>query len=67
MSLSTFRGGAAGFNELRNTIFAKVAQHSIRRLAQNVFLHLHNLDLAFHLNRQVCSPKNGCRRSFLNT
>ena len=47
------RGGSAGFNELRNTIFAKVAQHSIRKLAQNVFLHLHNLDLAFHLNRQV--------------
>ena len=47
------RGGSSAFNELRNTIFAKVAQHSIRKLAQNVFLHLHNLDLSFHLNRQV--------------
>lgn len=47
------RGSSAAFNELRNTIFAKVAQHSIRRLAQKVFLHLHNLDLAFHLNRQT--------------
>ena len=44
---------AAGFNELRNAVFAKVAQSSIRRLAQNVFLHLHNLDLNFHLSRQT--------------
>lgn len=47
------RAGAAGFNELRNAVFAKVAQHSIRRIAHNVFLHLHNLDLAFHLSRQT--------------
>ncbi|XP_024946039.1 ATP-binding cassette sub-family B member 7, mitochondrial isoform X2 [Cephus cinctus] len=47
------RAGAAGFNELRNAVFAKVAQHSIRRIAKNVFLHLHNLDLAFHLGRQT--------------
>ena len=44
---------ASGFNELRNAVFAKVAQNSIRRVAQNVFLHLHNLDLPFHLNRQT--------------
>nr|XP_015835910.1 PREDICTED: ABC transporter B family member 25, mitochondrial isoform X2 [Tribolium castaneum] len=47
------RAGAAGFNELRNAVFAKVAQHSIRRIAKNVFLHLHNLDLGFHLSRQT--------------
>ncbi|KAG8336366.1 ATP-binding cassette sub- B member 7, mitochondrial [Homalodisca vitripennis] len=47
------RAGAAGFNELRNAVFAKVAQHSIRRIARNVFLHLHNLDLSFHLSRQT--------------
>jgi len=47
------RAGAAGFNELRNAVFAKVAQHSIRRIAKNVFLHLHNLDLSFHLGRQT--------------
>lgn len=47
------RAGAAGFNELRNAVFAKVAQHSIRKIARNVFLHLHNLDLSFHLNRQT--------------
>ncbi|CAH0556617.1 unnamed protein product [Brassicogethes aeneus] len=47
------RAGASGFNELRNAVFAKVAQHSIRKIAKNVFLHLHNLDLAFHLGRQT--------------
>ena len=29
----------------RNAVFAKVAQHSVRKIAQNVFRHLHNLDL----------------------
>lgn len=47
------RAGAAGFNELRNAVFASVAQQSIRRIANNVFTHLHNLDLAFHLSRQT--------------
>ena len=47
------RCGAFGFNELRNAVFAKVAQQSIRKIARNVFLHLHNLDLAFHLSRQT--------------
>ncbi|XP_043491346.1 iron-sulfur clusters transporter ABCB7, mitochondrial isoform X1 [Polistes fuscatus] len=47
------RAGAAGFSELRNAVFAKVAQHSIRKIAKNVFLHMHNLDLAFHLSRQT--------------
>ena len=47
------RATAAGFNELRNAVFAKVAHSSLRRLAQNVFLHLHSLDLNFHLSRQT--------------
>lgn len=47
------RIGAAGCNELRNAIFARVAQHSIRKIATNVFSHLHNLDLSFHLNKQT--------------
>ncbi|XP_023954594.2 iron-sulfur clusters transporter ABCB7, mitochondrial isoform X1 [Bicyclus anynana] len=47
------RATAAGFNELRNAVFAKVAQHSIRKLACNVFTHIHNLDLSFHLGRQT--------------
>ena len=47
------RAGAFGFSELRNAVFARVAQHSIRKIALSVFGHLHNLDLSFHLNRQT--------------
>ncbi|XP_053555180.1 iron-sulfur clusters transporter ABCB7, mitochondrial [Bombina bombina] len=47
------RAGSALFNEMRNAVFSKVAQSSIRRIAKNVFLHLHNLDLGFHLSRQT--------------
>lgn len=49
----TARAGASLFNELRNAVFAKVAHDSIRRVAKSVFLHLHNLDLSFHLSRQT--------------
>lgn len=41
------------FNELRDAIFAKVTQSSIRRVAMLVFHHLHNLSLRFHLERQT--------------
>ncbi|GFR85490.1 iron-sulfur clusters transporter ATM1, mitochondrial [Elysia marginata] len=47
------RTGAALFNELRNAVFAKVAHSSIRKVAKNVFLHLHSMDLNFHLSRQT--------------
>lgn len=47
------RLGAAGFNELRNAVFARVAQRSIRQVARHVFSHLLRLDLQFHLDRQT--------------
>lgn len=47
------RIGATVFQELRNAVFASVAQKSIRRVAANVFKHLLNLDLSFHLSRQT--------------
>lgn len=47
------RIGATVFSELRNAVFARVAQHSIRKIATNVFMHMHQLDLNFHLNRQT--------------
>ena len=53
------RLGAAAFNELRNAVFAKVASHSIRKLAKNVFLHLHKLDLSFHLSRRTGALSKG--------
>ncbi|OAX80735.1 iron-sulfur clusters transporter atm1, mitochondrial, partial [Emergomyces africanus] len=47
------RIGATLFQELRNAVFASVAQKTIRRVAQNVFNHLLRLDLNFHLTRQT--------------
>lgn len=47
------RIGAAIFQEIRNAIFASVAQKAIRRVACNVFEHLLRLDLNFHLSRQT--------------
>eukprot|EP00897_Mesotaenium_endlicherianum_P000334 jgi/Mesen1/10300/ME000079S09717 len=47
------RAGASACNELRNAVFAKVAQGTIRNVARKVFLHLHALDLSYHLSRQT--------------
>jgi ABC-type transport system involved in Fe-S cluster assembly fused permease/ATPase subunit len=41
------------FGELRDMVFAKVTQRSIRRVALKVFEHLHKLSLRFHLERQT--------------
>ncbi|GIL71461.1 hypothetical protein Vretifemale_2014 [Volvox reticuliferus] len=49
------RGGMALCNEMRNIVFAKVSQGTIRRVAREVFSHLHRLDLAFHLSKQTGS------------
>lgn len=47
------RIGAALFQEIRNAVFASVAQKAIRKVACNVFEHLLRLDLNFHLSRQT--------------
>jgi ABC-type transport system involved in Fe-S cluster assembly fused permease/ATPase subunit len=41
------------FGELRDAVFAKVTQRAIRRVALQVFEHLHSLSLRFHLERQT--------------
>ncbi|MGH6894641.1 MAG: ABCB family ABC transporter ATP-binding protein/permease [Dongiaceae bacterium] len=41
------------FSELRDGIFARVAQRAIRRVALQTFEHLHALSLKFHLDRQT--------------
>ncbi len=41
------------FGELRDLLFAKVSQHSQRSIGLLTFSHLHQLSLAFHLNRQT--------------
>ena len=47
------RFGAVLFGELRNAVFASVAQTAIKRVAHNTFVHLLNMDLNFHLSRQT--------------
>jgi len=41
------------FVAVRDALFSKVSQHSIRQISLNMFKHLHNLSLQFHLNRQT--------------
>lgn len=41
------------FGELRDVIFVKVAQHAQRKIGLATFKHLHELSLAFHLERQT--------------
>ncbi|WP_199555656.1 ABCB family ABC transporter ATP-binding protein/permease [Sandaracinobacteroides hominis] len=47
------RFGAVLFDNLRNVIFEKVGQDAARRLAEDVFAHLHRLSLRFHMNRST--------------
>jgi ATP-binding cassette, subfamily B, heavy metal transporter len=41
------------FAELRDIVFVRVTQRAMRRVALNVFRHLHALSLRFHLERQT--------------
>lgn len=41
------------FGELRDAVFARVAERAMRRVSLQVFEHLHKLDLDFHLSRQT--------------
>ena len=42
-------------DNLRNALFEKVGQHAARRLAGQVFRHIHDLSLRFHLERRTGS------------
>ncbi len=44
---------ASVFTELREALFAKVTQNAVRKVALQVFEHLHSLALSFHLARQT--------------
>ena len=41
------------FTELRELIFARVTQRAVRTVALQVFEHLHNMSLRFHLERHT--------------
>ncbi|NIJ09098.1 ATP-binding cassette subfamily B protein [Sphingomonas vulcanisoli] len=47
------RFGSTLFDNLRNVVFERVGQTATADLAANVFRHLHNLSLRFHLERRT--------------
>jgi ATP-binding cassette subfamily B protein len=53
VAYGVLRLASTAFGELRDAVFAKVAQGAIRRVALETFNHLHRLSLRYHLNRQT--------------
>nr|CAH8864068.1 unnamed protein product [Trichobilharzia regenti] len=53
ISYGLFRATASGLNELRTAVFAKAALSSIRQVGVQVFRHMHDLDLGYHLGRRT--------------
>jgi len=53
LGYGALRMAGSAFGELRDAIFARVTQSSIRQVALQVFKHLHRLSLRFHLERQT--------------
>ena len=47
------RIGSVGFQQARDILFARVGQFAQRTVAVDVFRHLHNLSLRFHLERRT--------------
>ena len=42
-----------GFQQIRDALFAKVAQRALRRLALETFQHIHRLSMRFHVTRKT--------------
>src|SRR5690348_17039960 len=55
LAYTAARFGGVLSDNLRNAIFEKVGQDAARRLAGNVFRHVHDLSLRFHLGRRTGS------------
>ncbi|OMJ26378.1 Iron-sulfur clusters transporter ATM1, mitochondrial [Smittium culicis] len=47
------RLSASIMQELRTAVFARVQQDAIRRLAREIYRHLLNMDMKFHLSRET--------------
>ena len=47
------RFGSVLFGEIRDALFGRVTEHAMRQLGLKVFIHLHRLELGFHLDRQT--------------
>ncbi|WP_270729857.1 ABCB family ABC transporter ATP-binding protein/permease [Shimia sp. Alg240-R146] len=44
---------ANGFQQLRDAVFAKVAQRALRQLALETFEHIHRLSMRYHITRKT--------------
>ncbi len=53
VAYGALRFGATLFNELRDAVFARVAERAMRRVSLRVFENLHQRELAFHLDRKT--------------
>lgn len=53
LTYGALRLGSIVFGELRDAIFGRVTERAMRRIALNVFQHLHRLELDFHLSRRT--------------
>lgn len=53
VAYGALRLASTAFGELRDAVFAKVAQGAIRRVALETFNHLHQLSQRYHINRQT--------------
>ncbi|MEL6463380.1 MAG: ABC transporter ATP-binding protein/permease [Pseudomonadota bacterium] len=57
IGLTVAYGGArllnVGFQQLRDAIFAKVAQRALRMLARETFEHIHRLSMRYHITRKT--------------
>ncbi|QWE18501.1 ABCB family ABC transporter ATP-binding protein/permease [Polynucleobacter corsicus] len=53
LAYGLLRVSASLFTELRESLFARVTQNAVRKVALQVFEHLHSLALSFHLARQT--------------
>ncbi len=62
VAYGTLRVLALAFGELRDAIFAKVAQRAIRQAGIRTFEHLHRLALRFHLERQTGGVSRAVQR-----
>ena len=53
MAYGALRLASSVFNELRDTVFARVRYHAMRKMSVQVLEHLHQLSLRFHLERKT--------------
>ena len=52
MGYGLSRATASGMQELRNALFATVAQDTIKKIGKSTFEHLHNLEYQFHVSEK---------------